>query len=99
MELQGIFIIRFQVVLYQEIPRTDQLLTHYCPQTLMMTFISMNLRDSVPSMDGHFHSYALQTWQTLGLCIQDEGTAFVVFFVGEYSDSALNAQGDMLKLC
>ena len=45
MELQGIFIIRFQVVLYQEIPRTDQLLTHYCPQTLMMTFISMNLRD------------------------------------------------------
>ena len=47
-------------------------------------------------MDGHSHSYALQTWQTLGLCIQDVGTAFVVFFVGEYSDSALNAQSDML---
>ena len=52
----------------------------------------MNLRDYVPSMDGHFHSYVLQTWQTLGLCIQDAGTAFAVFFVGEYSDCALNAQ-------
>ena len=62
----------------------------------MMKFISMNLRDYVRFMDGHFHSYALQTWQTLGLCIPDAGTAFAVFFVGEYSDSALNAQSDML---
>ena len=52
----------------------------------------MNLRDYVPSMDGHFHSYVLQTWQTLGLCILDAGTAFAAFFVGEYSDSTLNAQ-------
>ena len=43
-------------------------------------------------MGGHFHSYVLQTWQTLGLCIPDAGTAFAVFFVGEYSDCALNAQ-------
>ena len=43
-------------------------------------------------MGGHFHSYVLQTWQTLVLCIQDAGTAFAVFFVGEYSDCALNAQ-------
>ena len=50
----------------------------------MMNFISMNLRDYVRFMDGHFHSYALQTWQTLGLCIQDVGTAFAVFFVGEF---------------
>ena len=46
-------------------------------------------------MGGHFHSYVLQTWQTLGLCIQDAGTAFAVFFVGEYSDCALNAQTTM----
>jgi hypothetical protein len=32
-EVQVIFIIPFLVVLYQEIPLTDQLLTHYCPQT------------------------------------------------------------------
>ena len=37
-------------------------------------------------MGGHFHSYVLQTWQTLDLCIQDAGTAFAVFFVGEYCD-------------
>ena len=43
-------------------------------------------------MGGHFHSYVRQTWQTLGLCIQDAGTAFAVFFVGEYSNFALNAQ-------
>ena len=61
-----------------------------------MKFISMNLRDWVRFMDGHFHSYVLQTWQTLGLCIQDVGTAFVVFFAGEYSDSALNPQMDSL---
>ena len=39
-------------------------------------------------MGGHFHSYVRQTWQTLGLCIQDAETAFAVFFVGEYSDCA-----------
>ena len=46
-------------------------------------------------MGGHFHSYVLQTWQTLGLCIQDAGTAFAVFFVGEYGDGALNEHMSM----
>ena len=48
-------------------------------------------------MGGHFHSYVLQTWQTLGLCIQDAGTAFAVFFVGEYIDCALNTQMTIIR--
>ena len=47
-------------------------------------------------MGGHFHSYVLQTWQTLGLCIQDAGTAFAVFFVGEYCDLCFECTNDYL---